>query len=196
MKPKRAADQKPFRTRGAWRAWLETNHARRDELWLVYFKKDSGTPSVSYAEAVEEAICFGWIDGQVQAIDAARYMQRFTPRRPKSGWSAINLERADRMIAAGLMRDAGHASLPADRATAKIAMTVRQRLGDEFEIPAELRKALRGAPAARKFFASLTLARRRDFVGWVTAAKRPETRAKRVAESIRLLSAGEKLGPR
>lgn len=98
--------------RAAWRQWLMENHATAAEIWLITYSKTSGKPSVPYIQAVEEALCFGWIDGIAKKMDAERTAQRFTPRRPKSNWTELNKERARRLIAAGLMTDAGRAKLP------------------------------------------------------------------------------------
>lgn len=98
--------------RAGWRQWLSENHAEAKEIWLVYYTKSSGKPSIAYLHAVEEALCFGWIDGIAKKLDAERQVQRFTPRRPKSHWTELNKERARRLIAAGLMTEAGHAKLP------------------------------------------------------------------------------------
>ena len=99
-------------SRADWRAWLEANHATAREIWLIMVRKDSKIPSVGYVEAVEEALCFGWIDGIAKAMDGERRAQRFTPRKPKGNWTELNKERARRLIAAGLMTDAGTAVLP------------------------------------------------------------------------------------
>ena len=101
-------------TREEFRAWLAGNHASRREIWLVSFKKATGKPSIPYADAVEEALCFGWIDGLEKSMDAERYALRFSPRRPRSNWTATNKERARRLIAEGKMTGAGYAALPAD----------------------------------------------------------------------------------
>jgi uncharacterized protein YdeI (YjbR/CyaY-like superfamily) len=103
-------------SRGAFRRWLERNHGRRSEIWLIQYKKSAGTPSIDYLEAVEEAICFGWIDGFVKSMDAERYVMRFSPRRSRSHWTNQNKERAERMIAEGKMTQAGRATLPPDLA--------------------------------------------------------------------------------
>ena len=102
------------RTREEFRAWLQANHESRSEIWLINFKKATGKPSIPYVEAVEEAICFGWIDGLEKSIDAERYATRFTPRRARSSWTATTKERARSMIAAGKMTEAGYATLPPD----------------------------------------------------------------------------------
>ena len=96
-----------MRSRAAWRNWLQKNHKARTEVWLVYYKKHTGKPTVTYDDAVEEALCFGWIDSTVRTIDDERYMQKFTPRRPGSVWSETNIKRARRMIDQGLMTESG-----------------------------------------------------------------------------------------
>lgn len=101
-------------TREAFRKWLEMNHQKRKEIWLIRYKKAAKKPSIDYVQAVEEAICFGWIDNLEKSIDAERYALRFSPRRPKSNWTGTNKERARRMIAEGKMTEAGRATLPAD----------------------------------------------------------------------------------
>lgn len=92
------------KNRKEWRAWLENNHQSKKEIWLIYYKKHTGKPSIPYSDAVEEAICFGWIDGQIKSLDEEKYTQRYTPRKPKSAWSEINIERAKRMISEEMNR--------------------------------------------------------------------------------------------
>jgi uncharacterized protein YdeI (YjbR/CyaY-like superfamily) len=107
------------RSRAEWRTWLSRHHADRQEIWLVYYKKGSGEAGISYDESVEEALCFGWVDGQTKGLDAASYAGRFTPRRPGSNWSPSNRERAARLVREGRMTEAGKRVLPADLAGAK-----------------------------------------------------------------------------
>lgn len=101
-------------TRKAWRAWLARNHRRKTEIWLISYKKASGKPSLDYESALEEALCYGWVDGQMRSIDAVQYAMRWTPRRPRSNWSEPNRARARKLVAAGKMAKAGLAALPAD----------------------------------------------------------------------------------
>jgi uncharacterized protein YdeI (YjbR/CyaY-like superfamily) len=178
-----------FRDRAAWRRWLEANHARASEVWIVYFKKGSGTPSVTYPEALEEALCFGWIDGVRRRVDEERFTQRFTPRREGSRWSEVNRRHARRLLAEGNMAPAGIARLPADLNERPEPARAR-----EPELPQELEAHLRGHAEAWACFEALAPSYRRLYVRWITEAKRPETRARRLAEAIGKLERGEKLG--
>lgn len=178
-------------TRGAWRRWLSIHHDGEKEIWLVYNKKGSGLPRVSYDEAVEEALCFGWIDGIVQPIDETRYAQRFTPRREKSRWSELNRRRFRRLVKEGRMTAAGRARGPSKRTPpAKPPSKMPSRT------PPYIAAALRRNPEAARFFRGLAPSYRRLYVGWIHFAKREETRQRRLSEAIALLARGEKLGPK
>jgi uncharacterized protein YdeI (YjbR/CyaY-like superfamily) len=182
-----------FGDRDAWRAWLAANGAERDEQWVLFFKKHTGRQGLGYDEAVEEAICFGWIDGVVRSRDEQSYMQRFTPRRQGGSWSESNLKRAGAMIDAGRMTPAG-----------------LERLGDALEryerngiahtapradtLPDELQAMLRANARAWQGFERLPPSHRREYLGWVLEAKRDETRVRRVKELVAVLAAGKKLG--
>jgi len=183
MPPRRRTEPRRFRaeSRAEWRSWLERHHATAPEVWLVYAKKRSGKPTVRYAEAVEEAICFGWIDTTVHPVDENFYQQKFTPRTNSKNWSKINLERFDRMVAEGLMTAAGRAKRPADVAPPAARLHVRD------PVPPLILRALAAHPAARNFFRELAPTYRRDYVRWIVEAKRPETRQRRLEEAIRLL---------
>jgi uncharacterized protein YdeI (YjbR/CyaY-like superfamily) len=173
-------------TRAKWRAWLAKHHATAREVWLVYAKPHTGRPRVPYADAVEEALCFGWIDTTVRRLDADEAAQRFTPRRDVRKWSRLNLERFARLVAEGRMTPAGAAARPAD-----VAPPARRfQPGDP--IPAEVRRGLAANAKAHRFFESLAPGYRRDYVRWMTEAKRPETRARRVREALRRLARGQK----
>ena len=181
--------------RDAWRAWLKGNHQKVAEIWLVYFKKHTRRPSITYANAVEEALCFGWIDGIVKRIDDERYAQRFTPRRANSKWSALNRHRARRLIAERRMTSAGEAVLPVD-----LTAGAEERLGTHSRsdwadiVPGDVRAALLENRAAREYFEKLAQSYRRQYVGWIASAKRDETRKKRLREAIELLAQERKLG--
>lgn len=171
-------------TRKAWRAWLAKSHKTAPEIWVVYTRAHTGEKRVSYADAVEEALCFGWIDTTVDPIDEDHYMQRFTARKNARKWSLINLERFRRMEAAGLMTDAGRAVCPADVAPPP------ERLKTGAPVPALFQRGLAAAPAAaRAFWASLAPGYRRDYIRWVTEAKQPATRDRRLEEAMRRLAA-------
>jgi uncharacterized protein YdeI (YjbR/CyaY-like superfamily) len=177
-------------TRKQWRAWLQKNHARATEVWLVYAKAHTGKPRVSYGDAVEEALCFGWIDTTAKRLDDDHFIQRFTPRKNDRNWSELNLERFRRMEAEGRMTDAGRARRPVDVAPP------RRRLQSGDPVPAFVTKALATEPAARRNFEALAPGYRRDYLRWITEAKKPETRERRLKEAIRKLEANVKrLGP-
>ena len=179
---------KPVRmtSRAQWRRWLERNHDQASEVWLLFIKAHTGKRTFTYADAVEEAICFGWIDTTVRRIDDEQYMQRFTPRSNARNWSKINLERFERMEAEGKMTDAGRAKRPAQLDPPKR----RLQAGDP--VPQFIRDALARHPAAAAFFETLAPGYRRDYLRWITEAKREETRAKRLEEAIGKLEAGVK----
>ena len=171
--------------RAAWEQWLQSNHASAPGVWLKLAKKGSPTPTVSQAQALEEAICFGWIDGQVGRHDEHFYLQRFTPRRPRSKWSAVNRDRAQRLIAEGRMKPAGLREYEAAAADG--------RLDDAYEpqsratIPPDFQVALDEHPAAAEFFATLTGSDRYAFLYRLHHVKGPERRAKRIADYVERL---------
>ncbi len=173
------------RSRKAWRTWLEKNHASSSGIWLVYAKKHTGIPSLSYDDAVEEALCFGWIDSLLHPIDDNLYKQIFTPRKEKSLWSALNRKRVERLAAGGLMTAAGIKLID----LAKKSGTWEAHAPSEtLTIPAELKKALNANASAKKNWPTYTESQRKMFLYMVNGAKRPETRAKRVARVIEIVS--------
>jgi uncharacterized protein YdeI (YjbR/CyaY-like superfamily) len=173
------------RSRQAWRTWLEKNHASSSGIWLVYAKKHTGIPSLSYNDAVEEALCFGWIDSLLHPIDDNLYKQIFTPRKEKSLWSALNRKRVERLAAGGLMTAAGIKLID----LAKKSGTWEAHASSEtLTIPAELKKALNANASAKKNWPTYTESQRKMFLYMVNGAKRPETRAKRVARVIEIVS--------
>lgn len=163
--------------RGVWRDWLKANHQTSQRIALVYYKKSSGKPSVTYAEAVEEALCFGWIDSQLKPIDGEKYQQNFTPRRTKSGWSKVNKARVEKMIAAGSMTDAGLAKIN----LAKEDGSWNALDGSEnVEIPDDLSAALKSRKRAYENFMNFNLSTKKSALRWVYSAKRPNTRQERI----------------
>lgn len=166
-------------------AWLEEHGESSDGIWLKFAKKGSGIPSVVYADAVEVALCHGWIDGQARRLDEQHYLQRFTPRRPRSKWSRINREKAERLIAESRMRPAGLREIERAREDG--------RWDDAYDSPAtatvpdDFQQALDADPGAREFFESLGSTKRYSFLYRIADAKRPETRARRIAEYVELL---------
>lgn len=170
-----------------WRHWLAEHHDSGAEVWLVFPKRHTGLPSVSYAEALDEALCFGWIDSLVRRLDEARYARKFTPRKPDSRWSDTNRKRWAELAAAGRLRPAGLERAPTDR-------TYEPRPRMPSTVPRYIRDALRRRPAARDRFERLPPSERRRYLGWIHSARRPETKARRLEEAIRLLSMGRPLG--
>ena len=175
-----------LRTRRQWRSWLKRNHARESEVWLVFAKRHTGKASFRYSEAVEEALCFGWIDTTVKRLDDEHYTQRFTPRSNLRNWSKINLERFRRMVAEDRMTAAGQAKLPADVAPPPR----RHQSGDP--IPAFIARGIANDPVAQKKFSALPASYRRDYVRWISEAKQQETRERRLKEAIRRLKSNWK----
>jgi uncharacterized protein YdeI (YjbR/CyaY-like superfamily) len=189
-----ASDDLPvlqFATSDAWEAWLEREHGRTPGVWLRIAKKDSGIATVTYAEALDVALCFGWIDGQKRGFDASRFLQRFTQRRRASRWSKINTEHAERLIATGRMRSAGLAQVEAARGDGRWqAAYAGQRSAT---VPPDLRAALDANSAAAAFFATLSGANRYAILYRVQDAKRPETRRRRIERFVAMLARGETL---
>ena len=184
------------RNQFAWRRWLEANHAAVPAIWVVFYKKPAqrpGRPTLTYGQAVEQAICFGWIDGLKRRINEERYAHRFTPRKPDSRWSESNRERLARMRSQGLMARPGEAAVEASIRSGAWEKCARAA---PVEAPAELLAAIGADPDARAGWATLTRAQQRRYEVWVGMAKRDETRARRLAESLTLLRRGEKLGMR
>lgn len=178
------------KSRAALRRWLTAHHAQPTGVWLVTWKRAAKpTWYVSYDEVVEEALCFGWIDSQPKTLDDARSMRRLAPRRPKSAWSAVNKARVERLVAAGLMTKAGLAAVERAKADGSWgALDAVERL----EVPDDLARALASFPKARENFDAFPRSSKRLILEWVNAAKRPETRQKRVSETARLAAKNER----
>jgi uncharacterized protein YdeI (YjbR/CyaY-like superfamily) len=177
-------------TRADWRAWLTAHHDRETEIWLIYNKRHTGEPRVEYEEAVEEALCFGWIDSIVRTIDENRYAQKFTPRKAKSKWSESNLKRFAKLVREGKMTEAGLAKAPPQEREETVAPSPAA----EDSVPAYIEAALRENGVAWTNFTNLAPSYRRLYVRWIEAAKREETRRRRLAEAAGRLERNEKLG--
>jgi uncharacterized protein YdeI (YjbR/CyaY-like superfamily) len=177
--------------RAAWEQWLEANHASSAGAWLKLAKKGSPRPTVTQSEAVEEAVCFGWIDGQVQRHDEHFFLQRFTPRRPRGRWSRINREKAEALIEAGRLRPAGLAEVEAAQADGRWEAAYEgQRTA---KVPADLQRELDANPAAGEAFAALDGANRYAILYRLDEAKKPETRDRRLRKFLGMLERGEKI---
>jgi uncharacterized protein YdeI (YjbR/CyaY-like superfamily) len=180
-----------FASKRELEAWLEENHTASEGLWLKIAKKGSGVESVDYAEALELALCFGWIDSQKRGFDEAFFLQRFTPRRPRGKWSQINRAKAEELIAAGAMRPPGLAEVEAAKADGRWdAAYAGQRA---VTVPDDLEQELDRNKAAGEFFATLDSANRYAILYRLQEAKKPETREKRLRKFIAMLERGEKI---
>ena len=182
-----AADRKE------WRTWLEKNYDKKNEIWLIYYKKHTRKPRVAYIDAVEEALCFGWIDSVIQRLDDERYAQKFTPRRRNSKWSALNKRRVARLIKEGRMTEAGFTKLDYSNTEDDYGRTPLRKV-EESDPPLFLKKAFMGNPKVWDAFNLLAPSYRRNYIRWITAAKKKETQEKRMKEAIGLLIRNKKLG--
>jgi uncharacterized protein YdeI (YjbR/CyaY-like superfamily) len=178
--------------RDEWRKWLGRHYATETVIWLIFYKKETSKPTIPYEAAVEEALCFGWIDSIIKKIDAEKYARKFTPRKDKSNWSELNKKRANKMIKEGRMTDAGLAKIQAARKSGLWEQTGRPRIS--FDIPSEFAKALDNNKKAKENYDKLAPSYRKHYIGWIQAAKRDETKEKRIRESIFLLAKGKRLG--
>jgi uncharacterized protein YdeI (YjbR/CyaY-like superfamily) len=183
----------PFASRDAWAAWLEERHTTSEGLWLKFAKKGSGLETVTYDQAVEVALCYGWIDGQVRKVDEDYYLQRFTPRRARSKWSKINRRKATELIARGEMKPAGLREV--ERAKADGRWDAAYDAPSTATVPEDLRRALVEDERAREFFETLDSANRYAILYQIQDARRPETRARRIAKYVAMLAEQKKPYP-
>lgn len=177
-------------TADQWRRWLDKHHDSESEVWLIFHKLHTGMESIAYLDALDEALCFGWVDSLVKRLDESRYARKFTPRKADSRWSTINRKRYAALKAAGRLKPGGISRAPTDRGY--------DPRPPRFKMPATLPRyiqaALRKHPAAWRYFEGLAPSHRRQYVGWIESAKREDTKARRLQEAIRLLAAEEPLG--
>lgn len=177
-----------YATDGAeFRAWLAGNHATAEAVWLVFYKKDSEKPSVSWSDAVDEALCFGWIDSKVKSLDDERYEQYFTRRSPQSVWSMINKDKVEQLIADGRMEQAGLRAVEVAKANGSWSLLDGPHA---LLVPDDFAAALGADPAATRGYEALSDGAKRGILEWIALAKRPETRARRIAKAARETAAG------
>jgi uncharacterized protein YdeI (YjbR/CyaY-like superfamily) len=182
-----------FASAAEWEGWLEREHERAAGLWLSIAKRGAPRAGVSYSDALDVALCFGWIDGQKRALDAHHWLQRFTPRSARSRWSQINCDRARALIEVGRIRPAGLAQI--ERARADGRWDAAYPGARAATVPEDLERALAANPAARAFFDTLDGANRYAILYRVHEARRPQTRAERIARFVEMLAAGERIHP-
>src|SRR5438270_12467282 len=181
-----------LRDQREWHRWLAGNHERTGVSWLKFAKKGSPTPTVTYAEAIEEALCYGWIDGQARGLDEHFYLQRFTPRRARSKWSQINRAKAERLMAAGRMHSSGLTQVDAAKADGRWEAAYPAQ--SQVEVPEDFQRALDENTEAKAFFETLTGSTRYAFLYRLHHVTNPAARRKRIASYIELLCAGKTLG--
>ena len=182
---------KLFKTPDAWSKWLDANHAKSSGIWMRIAKKDADITSINYAEALDVALCYGWIDGQKRPLDASSWLQRFTPRGPRSLWSKVNTGKAQVLIDSGRMRPPGLAAIASAKASGRWESAYQP--SSTATVPPELQAALDRNPKAKAFFETLRGANRYALIFRVSSAKKPETKAKRVADFVARLERGETL---
>ncbi|HZE69168.1 MAG TPA: YdeI/OmpD-associated family protein [Pyrinomonadaceae bacterium] len=173
-----------------WRDWLDAHHASESEVWLVFYKRHTGVASIHYKDALDEALCFGWVDSLVKRLDDRRYALKFTLRRPDSRWSDATRKRYAELKAGGRLRLAGIKRPPTDRGYGPRPPRLPMRSG----LPPYIQAALRDHSAARRYFEALAPSHRRRYLAWIESAKREETKLRRLKEAIRLLTSGKELG--
>jgi len=185
-------DEILLHTREEWRDWLAENHQSRPGIWLIYHKKHTGIERVAYDAAVEEALCFGWIDSTAKRLDDARYMQTFTPRKDRSNWSALNRRRAEKLLASGMMCPAGQRCIDVAKENGAWERALEDR--DDRPEPVELTRALEVDAEARKNWARWTPTQRKYMINHVAEAKKAETRERRAAKVAAMARANRKPG--
>jgi len=181
------------KNRAEWRDWLAANHDQETEIWLVYYKKGTGIASIDYEASIEEALCYGWVDSIIKKIDDTKYARKFTPRKDDSKWSPSNIKRVKKLLKEGLMTEHSLRKIEAAKRSGKWDDPA-QRPELSYEMSAEFAEALKKNEQARETFEKLAPTHQKQYLGWIEVAKRPETRQKRIAESIRLLAEGQRLG--
>ena len=179
--------------RDKWRAWLKKNHKTKKEIWLIYYKKHTGKPRIPYDDAVEEALCFGWIDSTVKRLDDEKYAQKFTPRNTRSVWSELNIKRARKMIEENKMTQAGLLKCKdVLKGAAKKPKSKPQKM--EIVIPTDLKKALTKNKKAQKNFKNFAPSYKRMYIGWINSAKKKETKEKRITRVVEWSALNQKPG--
>jgi uncharacterized protein YdeI (YjbR/CyaY-like superfamily) len=177
------------KSRTAWREWLQENHDKKQSVWLIYYKKKSNIPTVMYSEAVEEALCFGWIDSKSKPIDDEKFMQFFSKRKIKSVWSKINKEKIERLTKEGLMTEAGFDII--EKSKQNGSWTILDE-AESLIVPIDMEQEFEKKPNAKTYFLSLSRSDKRNILQWLILAKREETRNKRISEIIELANKNEK----
>lgn len=173
-----------------WREWLSEHHASESEVWLVFYKQQTGVTSIDYEDALDEALCFGWVDSLIKRLDDRRFARKFTPRRPDSRWSTKNRQKYETLRASGRLKPPGIERPPTDRGYESRPA----RISLPSKLPAYIRAGLVKHPSAMRHFETLAPSQRRRYVAWIESAKQEQTKVRRLKEAIRLLAEGKVLG--
>ncbi len=181
-----------FKTLSAWHNWLKKNHSKSEGVWLLFYNKKSGKPAIDYEPAVEEALCYGWIDSIIKKIDGERYVRKFTPRNDKSVWSPLNKKRALKLIASKRMTAAGLAKINIAKQNGEWERESGAKI--DLILPGQFLAALKKDKRAKENFDKLAPTYRKRFIGWILTAKQDSTRDRRIRECVELLAEGKKLG--
>jgi len=181
-----------FQSKDQWRAWLEENHAREKEAWLVILKNHVARPGVHYEDAVEEAVCFGWIDGSMKPVDAETYILRFSPRKSRSIWSVSNQRRVEKLIDQGRMTEAGMAKVREAKENGEWEAAIRRE--DTSSLPENLEQALAGNASAQKNFDRLPPSQKKQYLYWIASAKTEKTRQRRIQKIVERSANDERTG--
>ena len=180
------------KNRNEWRSWLEKNHNSENEIWLIYYKKNSGKPRIPYDDAVEEALCYGWIDSLVKSIDDEKYMQKYTPRKKNSVWSELNVKRCEKMIKEGQMTMAGLKLIELAKESGNWQKAYEPK--KSFEMPDSLKIALKKDKTVWNNFNNFAPSYKNNYIAWVVSAKREETKVKRIQEVVKRSALNQKPG--
>lgn len=183
----------PFSSQSEWEKWLDKHHAGDAGVWLKIAKKDAGIPTVTYAEALESALCYGWIDSQKKSFDEHYFLQKFSPRGTKSIWSKINCEKVEQLMQAGRMKPAGMQAIESAKTDGRWDAAYASQ--SKADIPADFQAALDASPSAKTFFATLNRVNRYAIYFRIQNSKKPETRAKNIAKFVTMLEQGKTIYP-
>ena len=181
-----------FRNGQEWRTWLQQKHTETDAVWLVHYKKSSGKTGITYGDALEEALCFGWIDSKLKSLDEEKYIVRYSPRKAKSVWSKLNKDKAEQLIESGKMTQAGLAKIEEAKSNGYWDSAYTNRIMDE--LPLDLKNALIQDKDAWHHFQRFANSYRNNYIGWVNMAKSEETRKRRISEVVKRSSMNKKPG--
>ena len=187
-------DEMYFKTSSEWRTWLAGNHDKSSGIWLVFYKKVSGKPSLSYETAIEEALCYGWVDSIIRKIDEEKYVRKFTPRRNNSKWSESNKKRVARLINQNRMAEPGLHKVDIAKQNGMWEKPDRPQIS--FELPKEFKSALDKNHKAKQNFDAMASSYQKHYIAWIAVAKKPETKTNRLREAIQLFEKNKKLGLR